>query len=174
MSDGFQFDDFNLGGGENSNLVDLFGDDFSRPDYGINPEELKGLFDDPQLFADFAKQFPTEAALLQGISGGNLEEDYVVDDKGNVVSTHSGQTMPGSGQSNITQRGSQGLFDKIGQGIKNLTGISGTDALKYSAMLAAAKMARDDAIAARKEARGAAFKSKAPVTATRQSYKGTK
>jgi len=174
MSESYQFDDFNLGGGETPNFVDFFGDNFSRPDYGINPDELRGLFNDPQLFADFAKQFPTEAALLQDISGGNLEEDYVVDDKGNVVSTHSGQTMPGSGQSNITQRGSQGLFDKIGQGIKDLTGISGTDALKYAAMIAAAKMAKDDAEAARKEARGAAFKSKAPVTATRQAYKGTK
>lgn len=174
MSESYQFDGFNLSGGETPNFVDFFGDNFSRPDYGINPDELRGLFNDPQLFADFAKQFPTEAALLQDISGGNLEEDYVVDDKGNVVSTHSGQTMPGSGQSNITQRGSQGLFDKIGQGIKNLTGISGTDALKYAAMIAAAKMAKDDAEAARKEARGAAFKSKAPVTATRQAYKGTK
>ena len=174
MSESYQFDGFNLSRGETPNFVDFFGDNFSRPDYGINPDELRGLFNDPQLFADFAKQFPTEAALLQDISGGNLEEDYVVDDKGNVVSTHSGQTMPGSGQSNITQRGSQGLFDKIGQGIKNLTGISGTDALKYAAMIAAAKMAKDDAEAARKEARGAAFKSKAPVTATRQAYKGTK
>ncbi len=169
--DGFSLpEDFTLGLGslgDNANLGLNF-------DWG----DLTNLVSDPKLFAAFAELNPDDAALLKdlvgsNVSGGNLEEDYVVDDKGNVVSTHSGQTMPGSGQSNITQRGSQGLFDKIGQGIKDLTGISGTDALKYAAMIAAAKMAKDDAEAARKEARGAAFKSKAPVTATRQAYKGT-
>jgi hypothetical protein len=40
-------------------------------------------------------------------------------------------------------------------------------------MLGVAKLAKDDAERARKEARGAAFKSSAPVTATRTAYKGT-
>lgn len=48
------------------------------------------------------------------------------------------------------------------------------DMAKYATALGIAKLARDDAEKARKEARGASFKPSAPVTATRTAYKGTK
>jgi len=52
--------------------------------------------------------------------------------------------------------------------------VSASDAAKYAAMLAMARLAYDDAQKAREEARGASAGKNAPVTATRTAYKGTK
>ena len=80
MSDDFQFDDFNLGGGENSNLVDLFGDDFPRLDYsGVDPNlfseglDLQSIFADPEIFNSFAKDNPEAAEVLRGLMGDSGE-----------------------------------------------------------------------------------------------------
>jgi hypothetical protein len=162
MSDPFGVSEgSNLSGGldfpvVNLPAVDLSSINFDELNLGLSPEDLDAIFSDPNLLSNFAKFDPSSAAVLQGISGGNLEEDYVVDDKGRVVSTHSGQVMPGSGESNITQRAgaSKGILDTLGDAVKNLTGVSGSDAAKYAAMLYMAKMAKEDAEAARKEARG--------------------
>jgi len=51
--------------------------------------------------------------------------------------------------------GNKGILSKLGDAFKNLTGISGGDALKYATMMAMAKLAYDDAKQAREEAKGA-------------------
>ena len=72
------------------------------------------------------------------------------------------------GEGDITTVESGGIadfFKKLGAGFKDLTGISGSDALKYASMAGIAKMAYDDAKKAREEAKGTPFKSSAPYQA---------
>ena len=143
--------------------------------YRFDINNIGAALNDPELLKSFAALYPQEAALLEDPEIKKLlrQQSTVLGGENAVgnIGPQGDTNVPGQ---SVDATGLKGLADKVGQGIKDLTGISGTDALKYAAMIAAAKMAKDDAEAARKEARGAAFKSKAPVTATRQAYKGTK
>ena len=146
--------------------------------YGLTPDSLQSLLSDPELMAEFAKVYPDAANILQGIPTASemegLENQAKADVapggimSGNPLGTQSGGTRP------------QTILEKLGIGAgsdgKGIlgSGVSGTDLAKYAAMMGIAKLARDDAEKARKEARGASFKASAPVTATRSSFKGTK
>jgi hypothetical protein len=190
MSEGFMFDDVNLGGdidlgGDTPidisflDLNDPVGSGFFDATGNLTPLGTTSLLSDPELLSQFKVAFPEDAAILDSLlqdpeTKKLLRQQSTVLGGENAVGNIGPQgdtNVPGQ---SVDATGLKGLADKVGQGIKDLTGISGTDALRYAAMIAAAKMAKDDAEAARKEARGAAFKSKAPVTATRQAYKGTK
>jgi len=129
---------------------------------GLTPDSLQALLNDSELMAEFAKVYPDAANILQGFPTDaemkDLSKQAEVDVapggvmSGNPFGTKTGGTRP------------QTFLEKLGIGAgsdeKGIlgTGISGTDAAKYAAMLAIAKMARDDAQAARKEARGATSK----------------
>lgn len=146
--------------------------------FSIDMGDLQSLLNNPELLSSFAALYPEEARLLQGLPSASemadLEKQASADvSPGGIMSGNPFGTQTG-GTRNQTVLEKLGIGSgSDGKGILG-SGVSGTDALKYAAMIAAAKMAKDDAEAARKEARGAAFKSKAPVTATRQAYKGTK
>lgn len=137
------------------------------------------------------------AALLTAGRGGNLETDYAVTDKNEIVDTKGNNLdaiikSTAGGDTSVNDAETKKLVRQAGtdpnqdpslkakgvpvgdpndpMGTKKLgidtdkkgilgTDISGTDALKYAAMLAAAKMAYDDAKDAREAAKGKSFKS---------------
>ena len=129
---------------------------------GLTPDSLQALLNDSELMAEFARVYPDAANILQGFPTDaemkDLSKQAEVDVapggvmSGNPFGTKTGGTRP------------QTLLEKLGIGAgsdgKGIlgTGISGTDAAKYAAMLAMAKMAYDDAEKSRKEARGATSK----------------
>ena len=115
------------------------------------------------LQSDEAKQFsPEQLKQLENLVVGGIDPSQMQD----LIDQAEGDVKPGgimSGNPFGTQTGgtrSQTLLEKLGIGAgsdgKGIlgTGISGTDAAKYAAMLAMAKLAYDDAQRAREEARG--------------------
>ena len=71
--------------------TDLSSLDLSQLNLGNMVGQLDDLINfDPELLSGFAKLFPEDYKVLQGIlssNTGNLEQDYVVTDKGTVVDT---------------------------------------------------------------------------------------
>ena len=157
--------------------TDIFGD---TPFYsGIltnadlySQAEISALTKDPA-FADFKLANPQDAAILETFA--NLGGDNLVADKNqsqaevdrlrrqadltasqkNAIANIGPQGDTDVQSQSADATGIKGLLDKAGTFIKDLTGISGSDAAKYAAMLALAKLAYDDAKAAREEAKGA-------------------
>jgi len=192
---------YNLGDlGELGINTDLFNFNLDLPQLNQgNMLSTVDLINDPELFKAFSTLYPEDAALLENIKlpseGG---KEYVSQNPSGLTEPPSttgaeGAGFPGEGiKSGVKEwddaakkagveltdpnasTGIKKILEDLKKGFKDITGLDAGDAAKYAAMIAAAKMAKDDAEAARKEARGAAFKSKAPVTATRQAYKGTK
>jgi len=192
MSDEFMFEDFNLGGGEdvsaylggdladiptNINFSDLdlselgsgFAGDISN--VGLTPDSLQTLLSDPELMAEFAKIYPDAANILQGFPT-SAEMSQLEDQAKSDIAPGGAMTgNPFGTQTGGTRE--QTLLEKLGIGAgsdgKGIlgTGISGSDAAKYAAMLAMAKLAYDDAERARKEAKGWTAPSTGGYTATR-------
>ena len=137
------------------------------------------------LYLNFAEQYKnvfTPEQIQQvgsALFGGNLEEDFVVDDKGRIISTggatDAGARMPGSGESNITQRGGASGSKGTNPLARLLSGQGGMSDLLGTGLAALmAKKAYDEGEARRRAAAGAKFESRGPVTATRTAFKGTK
>ena len=175
-------------GANNLNLdPNLFaeGIDFNK----LSIPDLQSLLS-PDVLTSFAQSDPESAKLLQDLLGGNLEEDFVVTDKGEVVSTGgtgpngtpAGSSMPGSKSADTIKTSigdTKKLADKDKEAVsplkKLLTGqASGSDLISGLVSAYMAKKAYDEGEARRKAARGASFKASTPVTATRSSFKGTK
>ena len=175
-------------GANNLNLdPNLFaeGIDFNK----LSIPDLQSLLS-PDVLTSFAQSDPESAKLLQDLLGGNLEEDFVVTDKGEVVSTGgtgpngtpAGSPMPGSKSADTIKTSigdAKKLADKAKEAVsplkKLLTGqASGSDLVSGLVSAYMAKKAYDEGEARRKAARGASFKASTPVTATRSSFKGTK
>ena len=150
----------------------------------INIENAFSLLNSsPGYFEEFAKLFPEDAALLENIKlpseGG---KEYVSQNPSGLTESPSttgaeGAGFPGEGiKSGVKEwddaakkagveltdpnasTGIKKILEDLKEGFKDLTGLDAGDAAKYAAILAAAKMAKDDAEAARKEARGATSK----------------
>jgi len=132
--------------------------------FELNPNfsfgDLPAILND-SAFADFKRENPQAAAEIEGLAYdfapigsdlglpgpnalGNLTES--------VEASESGGR---GGSAGIQSGGIADFFKGLGADFKNLTGISGGDALKYAAMAAMAKLAYDDAKQAREEAKGA-------------------
>jgi len=129
---------------------------------GLTPNSLQALLNDSELMAEFAKIYPDAANILQGFPTDAEMKDLSKQAEadvapggvmsGNPFGTQTGGTRP---QTFLEKLGIGAGSD--GKGILG-TGITGTDAAKYAAMLAAAKMAYNDAKDARTAARGATSK----------------
>ena len=144
--------DFNLG-----DIASGFSGDIGN--LGITPDFLSELNANPDLLRAFQAEFPDDFnAIKDIINVGNLEtDDAVVTDRNQIVST-SGDVQEsmdspdrGAATNQTTNRTTNQTTDK--KGILG-TDITATDAAKYAAMLAMAKLAYDDAQRAREEARG--------------------
>ena len=102
-------DDIEFGGNEPPDDIVPNLDQFADLYRGLDTGQLNDLYLN---FAEQYKNVFTPEQIQQvgsALFGGNLEEDFVVDDKGRIISTggatDAGARMPGSGESNITQRG---------------------------------------------------------------------
>ncbi len=144
--------DFNLG-----DIASGFSGDIGN--LGITPDFLSELNANPDLLRAFQAEFPDDFnAIKDIINVGNLEtDDAVVTDRNQIVST-SGDVQEsmdspdrGAATNQTTNRTTNQTTNK--KGILG-TDITATDAAKYAAMLAMAKLAYDDAQRAREEARG--------------------
>ena len=144
--------DFNLG-----DIASGFSGDIGN--LGITPDFLSELNANPDLLRAFQAEFPDDFnAIRDIINVGNLEtDDAVVTDRNQIVST-SGDVQEsmdspdrGAATNQTTNKTTDKTTDK--KGILG-TDITATDAAKYAAMLAMAKLAYDDAQRAREEARG--------------------
>jgi len=190
-------DDGSGGVGDSSSIifdpgsVDLSNLDLSQLNQG-NMLSTVDLINDPELFKAFATLYPEDAALLENIKlpseGG---KEYISQDSSGLTEPPErtgaeGAGFPGEGiKSGVKEwddaakkagveltdpnasTGVKSLLDKGKDLIKNLTGLDAGDAAKYAAMLAAAKLAYDDAERARKEAKGWTAPSTGGYTATR-------
>jgi len=163
--------------------------DFSFSDFDLfNDPVGSGMFDasgnlsmlgaetllaDPQLFEQF-KAFDPEAAALQEDPEIKklLRQQSLAQSGQNAVANIGPQGDTGVPTQSAGPTGLAALKKQIADALGVKEDTLG-DMAKYAAMLGVAKLAKDDAERARKEARGAAFKSSAPVTATRTAYKGT-
>ena len=148
--------DFNLG-----DIASGFSGDIGN--LGITPDFLSELNANPDLLRAFQAEFPDDFnAIRDIINVGNLEtDDAVVTDRNQIVST-SGDVQEsmdspnrGAATNQTTNKTTNKTTDKTTdkKGILG-TDITATDAAKYAAMLAMAKLAYDDAQRAREEARG--------------------
>jgi len=163
----------------------LGGLDYAGGEFAYKDLDFAGnVLNDPELFAAFAEANPEDAALLRDLMGGDygfapVGADNPVDAASGVydpndqsaAETARLQRQAGNeGDGNLRATGVPVGDPNDSTGTKKLgidtdkkgilgTGISGTDALKYAAMLAAAKMAYDDAKDAREAAKGKSFKS---------------
>jgi len=153
--------------------TDIFGD---TPFYsGIlankdlySQAEISALTKDPA-FADFKLANPQDAAILESFADNLVADENqsqaevdrlrrqadLTASQQNAIANIGPQGNTGVQSQSADATGIKGLLDKAGTFIKDLTGISGSDAAKYAAMLALAKLAYDDAKAAREEAKGA-------------------
>ena len=152
----------------------------------INIENAFSLLNSsPGYFEEFAKLFPEDAALLSDIALPTKQgfKEYVSQNPSGlteppITTGAEGAGFPGEGiKSGVKEwddaakkagveltdpnasTGVKSLLDKGKELIKNLTGLDAGDAAKYAAIIAAMKMAYDDAERARKEAKGTPFKS---------------
>lgn len=165
--------------------------------------DLQSLFSS-DAFDAFAAQNPEDAAILQSILARDIDDATLTSDAasaGNYNPDHQSAAETARLQRQAGNEGDGSLKATgvpVGDpddptGIKKLAAITPNNSIKkriadalgvkedtlgdmakYAAMMGIAKLARDDAEKARKEARGASFKASAPVTATRSSFKGTK
>ena len=145
---------------------------------GIDPNVFAEGLNINALFNDFAKYDPESAALLKGLvdplytpldSGESAESETrgtntttsdiskLTDAEKNKILTTPFGSVPATG--------AKGVLQQFGKAIEDLTGIKGLDAAKYAAIIAAMKMAYDDAERARKEAKGTPFKSSSGISA---------
>lgn len=157
----FDTGDVDLSSLDLSQLASGFAGDIGN--VGLTPDSLQTLLSNPELMAEFAKIYPDEANILQGFPTAaemkQLEDQAKSDTDpggamtGNPFGTQTGGTR---GQTILEKLGIGAGSD--GKGILG-TGIKGLDAAKYAAIIAAMKMAYDDAERARKEAKGKPFKS---------------
>lgn len=164
--------------------------DFSFSDFDLfNDPVGSGMFDasgnlsmlgaetllaDPQLFEQFKAFDPEAAALLEDPEMKKLLRQQSLTQSGqNAVANVGPQGDTGVLTQSADPTGLAALKKRIADALGVKEDTLG-DMAKYATALGIAKLARDDAEKARKEARGAAFKSSAPVTATRSSFKGTK
>jgi hypothetical protein len=151
---------------------------------GITPDFLQQLSDSPELLRAFQAEFPEDFALIKDIVGGGSPADaasgvYDPNDQSAAETARlqrqanatseadekgikSGVPVGGGDKSGV-----KSFLDKAKQTIKDVTGLDAGDAAKYAAMLAAAKLAYDDAERARKEAKGWTAPSTGGYTATR-------
>ena len=139
--------DFNLGG--TGGIFDAEGK--------INPGAALFLTDatNSDIFEQFKKDFPEEATILSDPEMKKFLRQQALTQSGqNAVANIGPQGDTGVESQSADATGIKGLLDKAGKLIKDFTGVEGSDAAKYAAMLAAAKMAYKDAADARKEARG--------------------
>jgi hypothetical protein len=164
--------------------------------------DLQSLFSS-DAFDAFAAQNPEDAAILQSILARDIDDATLTSDAASGVYDPNDQSAAETARLQ-RQAGNEGDGSlkatgvPVGDpddptGIKKLAAITPNNSIKkriadalgveedtlgdmakYATALGIAKLARDDAEAARKEARGASFKASAPVTATRTAYKGTK
>lgn len=164
--------------------------DFSFSDFDLfNDPVGSGMFDasgnlsmlgaetllaDPQLFEQFKAFDPEAAALLEDPEMKKLLRQQSLTQSGqNAVANIGPQGDTGVLTQSADPTGLAALKKRIADALGVKEDTLG-DMAKYATALGIAKLARDDAERARKEARGAAFKPSAPVTATRTAYKGTK
>jgi len=157
----------------NSSNINLSNIDFSSlgsgfagdiGNVGITPDFLSQLLNNPELLRAFQAEFPEDFAQIQGlINTGNLENDYVVTDKNKIVDTggnvKESMDSPSRGNASTASTDTKNFIDKFKDLVKGVTGLDAGDAAKYAAIIAAMKMAYDDAERARKEAKGTPFKS---------------
>ena len=173
----------NLSGGIDYPVIDLPAVDpsninFDELNLGLSPEDLNAIFSNPNLLSDFANFDPESAALLKGL----VDPLYTPFDSGESAESETrGTNTTGSDISKLTDAeknkilttpfgsvpatGVKGVLQQFGKAIEDLTGIKGLDAAKYAAIIAAMKMAYDDAERARKEAKGTPFKSSSGISA---------
>ena len=145
---------------------------------GIDPNVFAEGLNINALFNDFAKYDPESAALLKGL----VDPLYTPPDSGESAESETrGTNTTGSDISKLTDAeknkilttpfgsvpatGVKGVLQQFGKVIEDLTGIKGLDAAKYAAIIAAMKMAYDDAERARKEAKGTPFKASSGISA---------
>lgn len=164
--------------------------DFSFSDFDLfNDPVGSGMFDasgnlsmlgaetllaDPQLFEQFKAFDPEAAALLEDPEMKKLLRQQSLTQSGqNAVANVGPQGDTGVLTQSADPTGLAALKKRIADALGVKEDTLG-DMAKYATVLGIAKLARDDAEKARKEARGASFKASAPVTATRSSFKGTK
>ena len=151
-------DDFDLSGRGSGFSGDI-------GNYGLTPDFLTELNANPDLLRAFQAEFPDEFnAIKDIINVGNLEEDFVVDDNGRVISTGNpsgegpdnagtaGARMSGSGESNITQRGGSSSTNPLARLLSGKGDLS--DLLKTGLAGYMAKKAYDEGEAKRKAAMG--------------------
>jgi len=131
--------------------------------FELNPNfslgDLPAILNDPA-FADFklvnsqaAEEIEALAYDFAPIGSDLLPGPNVL---GNLTESVEASESGGRGGSAGTQSGGiADFFRNLGKDFKDLTGISGGDALKYATMMAMAKLAYDDAEKARKIAGGA-------------------
>ena len=185
----------NLSGGIDYPVTDLSAVDLSNIDYGFadiganlgadtnfGKFDIASLLGNPELLKSFATLYPEDAALLENInlvdplytppdSGESAESETrgtntttsdiskLTDAEKNKILTTPFGSVPATGVKEVLQQ--------FGKAIEDLTGIKGLDAAKYAAIIAAMKMAYDDAERARKEAKGWTAPSTGGYTATR-------
>lgn len=102
------------------------------------------------------------AALLKNLFGTDTtlsdttikKAGEIPKDTGNIASTNSNAST-----------GIKKILEDLKKGFKDVTGLDAGDAAKYAAIIAAMKMAYDDAERARKEAKGTPFKSSSGYSA---------
>ena len=154
-------------------LQDMMGGDYGFAPVGSG-DVATGLTEPPE------RTGAEDAALLKGL----VDPLYTPPDSGESAESETrGTNTTGSDISKLTDTeknkilttpfgsvpatGVKGVLQQFGKGIEDLTGIKGLDAAKYAAIIAAMKMAYDDAERARKEAKGWTAPSTGGYTATR-------
>jgi len=131
-------------------------------DTGIkfNIDDVNSIIKDPKIFESFAALYPAEAELLNDPEMQKLIRQQALTQSGqNAVANIGPQGDTGVQTQSADASGIKGVLQQFGKAIEDLTGIKGLDAAKYAAIIAAMKMAYDDAERARKEAKGTPFKS---------------
>jgi len=167
----------NLSNTDFSNLGSGFAGDIGN--VGITPDFLSQLLNNPELLRAFQAEFPEDFAQIQGlINTGNLENDYVVTDKNQIVDTggnvKESMNSPSRGNASTASTGLKKILEEINKAIKGTIGVSGTDLTKGLLAAYLAKKAYDEGQEARNYRRGATMGTNAPVTATRNAFQGTK
>jgi len=120
-----------------------------------SPNEIAAFTQDPA-FDEFKLANPEDAAVLEGFLQSETQAEFErLRRQGGGVPIGNPADPYGLKALGIESGGIPGFFKKLGAGFKDLTGISGGDALKYATMMAIAKLAYDDAKQAREEAKGA-------------------
>ena len=181
MRDPFDEDDSD-NGNELSSVVNPSNINLSNIDYGFadiganlgadtnfGKFDIASLLGNPELLKAFATLYPEDAALLENIKlpseGG---KEYVSQNPSGLTEPPSTtdpldrfeeDTSVFDKSKNAESTGIKKILEDLKKGFKGVTGLDAGDAAKYAAIIAAMKMAYDDAERARKEAKGTPFKS---------------